>query len=929
MKIEIRIVNKIDERLTHSRVQIQIAIRVVQNGIRRQAPAAALLALAMSILFAAACIGAFWPQAYALASQDEAREALAPGSAALADAVPLDGVQLPSGYRLDIDFARQGSSTSKTVADARGNLAEPLDQAAPQSSLAPQGQAKPQNSLDPQDQAAPQSSLNPQDQPTRTSPLKAQDDSAEIKTSGNWRYTTADGGVCIVGYSGTANSLTIPDTLAGKKVVQVGYDESYDDDRNGVWGNATSIKLGKNVNAIGYNTFCNCTNLTNVDTSAAPLTGIGQDAFANTGITSLTLPKTLTSLGDTALDGMYELRDLYLSANLEPLHSGHWIAAGSARWTADEYYNLAPRSPKVAYHVPSGCKNYKVTDGVLYSKDGKVLYSRPVAQSGESFTVPSSVRYIADYAFFGSENLKSVKLNAGLYSIGSCAFSLSALESVTIPSSVRVVDSWCFNNCSSLAKVTFEDGMVDLWNMGAQGQFYDCPSLASVRLPETLTRVSNTCFANTALTSIDIPAKVKEVNYAAFADIPTLARVTGCEGLQKINNIAFRYTGISGFPFGKNLKFVSGLAFYGCENFPNPNIPSYLSKDASGDYWRFDGPLYVKGTDNYDYAFKVLALVNKERAKQKLPALKMDADLLKAAMQRASEVAVLFEHTRPTGQDCFSASPKMSGENIAVYQSSPASVMKTWMNSPGHKANIMSSDFKSIGVGCFVQNGAYCWVQAFGSEAASPVATKTANKTVTHAVNLFPADQKIKLKMESSASAKVGAASTLTVRSNEDWALARMLAKSFTWSSSNTKIATVSAAGKVSFKKVGTVKITAKVKNSSQKVTRTFKVAKGKQPLVLKLAKKQVKLKAKSLAKKKAVIKGAVKASKARGKVTYKNASTKKAAKKLKVNAKNGTITVPKGTKKGTYSVKVKATAKGNSNYASGSKTVTVKVVVS
>ena len=67
---------------------------------------------------------------------------------------------------------------------------------------------------------------------------------------------------------------------------------------------------------------------------------------------------------------------------------------------------------------------------------------------------------------------------------------------------------------------------------------------------------------------------------------------------------------------------------------------------------------------------------------------------------------------------------------------------------------------------------------------------------------------------------------------------------------------------------------------------------------------------------------------KAQGKVTYTNVSATTALKKFKVNSKNGAITVPKGTKKGTYKVKVKVETKGTSKYAYGSKTVTVKIKV-
>ena len=71
-----------------------------------------------------------------------------------------------------------------------------------------------------------------------------------------------------------------------------------------------------------------------------------------------------------------------------------------------------------------------------------------------------------------------------------------------------------------------------------------------------------------------------------------------------------------------------------------------------------------------------------------------------------------------------------------------------------------------------------------------------------------------------------------------------------------------------------------------------------------------------------------MKVTKARGLVTYKNASKTKGFKKFKVAAKSGSITVPIKTKAGTYKVAVKVIAGGDAQYKQGSKTVTVKVVV-
>lgn len=112
---------------------------------------------------------------------------------------------------------------------------------------------------------------------------------------------------------------------------------------------------------------------------------------------------------------------------------------------------------------------------------------------------------------------------------------------------------------------------------------------------------------------------------------------------------------------------------------------------------------------------EVVRLTNEERAKEGLPALEVNELATQAAAVRAKEVNQLFEHTRPNGKSCFTAldeakvSYRTAGENIAIGYSTPASVVDAWMNSPGHRANILSRDFSAIGVG-YDQSG---WVQLF------------------------------------------------------------------------------------------------------------------------------------------------------------------------------------------------------------------------
>ena len=125
---------------------------------------------------------------------------------------------------------------------------------------------------------------------------------------------------------------------------------------------------------------------------------------------------------------------------------------------------------------------------------------------------------------------------------------------------------------------------------------------------------------------------------------------------------------------------------------------------------------------NPTYEEQVVALVNAERAKVGLPALVSDAKLQEAALARAKETVTLFSHTRPNGTSCFTIlkefgiSYRSAGENIAYGQRSPEEVVNAWMNSEGHRANILNKNFTTIGIGYYqTANGTKYWSQLFTS----------------------------------------------------------------------------------------------------------------------------------------------------------------------------------------------------------------------
>lgn len=118
-------------------------------------------------------------------------------------------------------------------------------------------------------------------------------------------------------------------------------------------------------------------------------------------------------------------------------------------------------------------------------------------------------------------------------------------------------------------------------------------------------------------------------------------------------------------------------------------------------------------------ASEVVRLTNSARSQNGYAALVEDGALSEAAAVRAREIARSFSHTRPSGASFSSelsesgVSYLRAGENIASGQKSAFEVVNAWMNSPGHRANILNSSYSRIGSASVNIDGTLYWVQLF------------------------------------------------------------------------------------------------------------------------------------------------------------------------------------------------------------------------
>lgn len=120
-------------------------------------------------------------------------------------------------------------------------------------------------------------------------------------------------------------------------------------------------------------------------------------------------------------------------------------------------------------------------------------------------------------------------------------------------------------------------------------------------------------------------------------------------------------------------------------------------------------------------AAEVVEIVNSERKGVGKSSLTADSELTRLANIRAEEIVSVFSHTRPDGRDCFTVfddngySYSAIAENIAMSIADSEKVMEMWMNSSGHKKNILNGTYKKIGVGVYIVGDYAYWVQLFAA----------------------------------------------------------------------------------------------------------------------------------------------------------------------------------------------------------------------
>ena len=335
-------------------------------------------------------------------------------------------------------------------------------------------------------------------------------------------------------------------------------------------------------------------------------------------MTEITIPDSVTSIGDYAFYGCSNLTEITIPESVTSIGGGVFLGTAfyndktnwedgvlyienhliKAETTISGAYTIKSGTLSIASYAFDGCSSLtSITIPDSVPSIGSVAFRD--CSSLTEVTIPDSVTSIGSYAFYDCSSLSSVTIGEGVTSIGSQAFrNCSGLTEVTIGEGVTSIGSSAFSNCSSLTKINYNAAAVaDLtwssnvfYNAGSNSEgitvtfgesvtsipaylFYIssssyAPNLVSVTIGSNVDSIGSSAFRGcSSLTSITIPEGVTSIEDYAFYNCSSLTSITIPDSVTSIGSYAFtRCSSLASVTLGSNVKSIGKYAFSNCSS---------------------------------------------------------------------------------------------------------------------------------------------------------------------------------------------------------------------------------------------------------------------------------------------------------------------------------------------------------------------------
>ena len=333
------------------------------------------------------------------------------------------------------------------------------------------------------------------------------------------------------------------------------------------------IDIPDTVTVIENSAFNGCVNLSQI-TIPDTVTIIDKFAFYDCEkLVSVNIPDSVTKIYDYAFDDCSNLSNMTLSKNLE--YMGERAFGNCTKITKIEI----PKSLDSSGGPFENCISLKkVTFEKGTTKISRSLFAG--CNGLEEIYIPDTITVIGNNAFSSCTKLEQINFSNKLTKIESYGFyGCTSLKKITLPDSINSIENNIFQNCTSLIEVHLSNILKEI----PVSSFEGCKKLTTINFPSTLTTIEDSAFSGCeSLPEAILPSGVEKIESNAFDNCKSLKKAVVPDTVSSIGGSAFYgCEALTDITLGSKLKKIANQTFYGCAALPSIVIPYNVT--AIGD----------------------------------------------------------------------------------------------------------------------------------------------------------------------------------------------------------------------------------------------------------------------------------------------------------------------------------------------------------